>query len=170
MTRNTFFLLGTAASLLLTGMQERQGDGNGPARSAERATACYPQNRSASKSVQHHACKAVYAQADAHFRSQPLSEWIMQCEQFEVKLGLWDAFQADSAIFCGKKTDAVCLSGTAIGGKGRYDVIIGWLLTKSDARLIYVSFGRNGENLGTMPPREKQLYDPLPRNSTKIRS
>jgi len=107
------------------------------------------------------ACQAIYEQAAPPFRSQPLPQWLSQCEYFHPRWGDWRTFDLEEATACdesGKGT--VCLFGTANFGTGRYDVILGWRLENQHATLLYWSLGQNNRALQTMPSPSKSLLDP----------
>ena len=60
----------------------------------------------------------------------------------------------------------VCVLGTALFGKDRYEMETGWLLENSDSWLTFLSLWRNGKEIETIPPRRQDLIDPpFPRYS-----
>lgn len=118
----------------------------------------------------HKACPAIYEQAAPFFRSQPLAEWLSQCEYFQPQWGIWQEFILQEATTCEAPVrDMVCLLGTAGFGTGRYDVMIGWALKNHEAKLLYWSLGQNDKPIQTMPSPTQKLLDPPFRQSRQRR-
>jgi len=107
-------------------------------------------------------CALIYQQAAAGFRSQPLRDWLSQCEFLKAELGVWKSIDTDEVTICEGTGGVVCLDGTAIFGKGRYGVEATWMIKDNKPNLLYLRFSQNGKLIEEAPSRRRPLLDPAP--------
>jgi hypothetical protein len=105
-------------------------------------------------------CALIYQQAAVGFRSQPLRDWLSQCEFLKAELGVWKSIEADEVTICEGTGGVLFLDGTAIFGKGRYGVEAAWMMKDNKPNLLYLSFSQNGNLIGEAPSRRPMLLDP----------
>ena len=105
--------------------------------------------------------ETLYQQAAAYFRSQPLPDWLNDCEYFRRQLDMWRSLVPQETFSCGAPA-VVCLDGKAVFGKGYYDVIIAWTMENRQPRLLYLSLAQGEKGIGTIPSRRDFLLDPPP--------
>lgn len=111
--------------------------------------------------VNNGSCAAIYGDASPGFRSQPLGDWLDQCEQWRKELGSWKKFVVNSATTC-DMANTVCLDGSASFEKDQFDVIVGWKLENMHPELLFVTTGRTGKTWSQMPPGKQNLLDVSP--------